>query len=31
VNKDPNLIEKLKAELPGILTLALGAIRGVIQ
>jgi putative DNA primase/helicase len=27
---DPNLIDKLKAELPGILTLALGAIRGVI-
>ena len=27
---DPNLIEKLKTELPGILTLALGAVRGVI-
>jgi putative DNA primase/helicase len=27
---DPNLIDKLKTELPGILTLALGAIRGVI-
>jgi putative DNA primase/helicase len=27
---DPNLIDKLKAELPGILTLALGAVRGVI-
>jgi putative DNA primase/helicase len=30
-NCDPNLIDKLKAELPGILALALGAIRGVIQ
>jgi putative DNA primase/helicase len=29
-NCDPNLIDKLKTELPGILTLALGAIRGVI-
>jgi putative DNA primase/helicase len=27
---NPNLIEKLRAELPGILTLALGAVRGVI-
>jgi putative DNA primase/helicase len=27
---DPNLIDKLKTELPGILTLALGAVRGVI-
>jgi len=29
-NCDPNLIDKLKTELPGILSLALGAIRGVI-
>jgi putative DNA primase/helicase len=29
-NCDPNLIDKLKTELPGILTLALGAVRGVI-
>jgi putative DNA primase/helicase len=29
-NCDPNLIDKLNTELPGILTLALGAVRGVI-
>jgi putative DNA primase/helicase len=29
-NCDPMLFDKLKAELPGILTLALGAVRGVI-
>lgn len=29
-NCDPNLIDKLRSELPGILALALGAVRGVI-